>query len=217
MDASRSSTRILPFVRLVAVIFFTLAILTVDGRFAASQAATVQCGSAAGITASNNVDISGYVVTNTGCEIGTLENDPTSLPLVINTEGFFGSNDWNFVSKTDVNATDGTFNVAANLWNVYSSIMLIFKGPDANAPFEPNSIVGYLLNPNDTSVGYTSPFSKGTGGVTTGPDKFGLANVSHISVYGVSAVPLPAAFPLFGGALALLGIFGWRRRSLSRT
>ena len=31
----------------------------------------------------------------------------------------------------------------------------------------------------------------------------------------VSAVPLPAALPLLGGALSLLGFFGWRRKRLA--
>ncbi len=30
--------------------------------------------------------------------------------------------------------------------------------------------------------------------------------------FDVSPVPLPAALPLFGSALAMLGIVGWRRR-----
>ncbi len=41
-------------------------------------------------------------------------------------------------------------------------------------------------------------------------------NLSHISWYNsepsVSAVPLPAALPLFGGALGLIGLLGWRRK-----
>ncbi len=35
-----------------------------------------------------------------------------------------------------------------------------------------------------------------------------------ISVGAVSAVPLPAALPLFAGGIGLLGLFGWRRKRM---
>ncbi len=34
----------------------------------------------------------------------------------------------------------------------------------------------------------------------------------YVASYAGSAVPLPAALPLFGSALAMLGIVGWRRK-----
>jgi hypothetical protein len=39
----------------------------------------------------------------------------------------------------------------------------------------------------------------------------------HISVAGASAVPLPAALPLFGTGLGVMGLFGWwkRRRAVA--
>lgn len=49
----------------------------------------------------------------------------------------------------------------------------------------------------------------------TGGDTFGVETVSIDQPGGagaVSAVPLPAALPLYGAALAVLGLFGWRRR-----
>ncbi|WP_169566713.1 hypothetical protein [Sneathiella limimaris] len=36
--------------------------------------------------------------------------------------------------------------------------------------------------------------------------------VNDFSVAAISAVPLPAALPLYGAALAVLGLFGWNRK-----
>ncbi len=41
-------------------------------------------------------------------------------------------------------------------------------------------------------------------------DVFGMDNVSFSS--SVSVVPLPAALPLMAGALAVMGLFGWRKK-----
>ena len=40
---------------------------------------------------------------------------------------------------------------------------------------------------------------------------------SHLSEYGLTPVPLPAALPLFGGALGLIGLLGWRRKRIAAT
>jgi len=42
-------------------------------------------------------------------------------------------------------------------------------------------------------------------------DVFGMDNVSFSS--SISVVPLPAALPLMAGALAIMGFFGWRKKS----
>ena len=43
----------------------------------------------------------------------------------------------------------------------------------------------------------------------------GTANELYIAGATVSAVPLPAALPLFGGALSVMGFLGWRRKRAS--
>ena len=36
--------------------------------------------------------------------------------------------------------------------------------------------------------------------------------ISHVTIWGITVIPLPAAFPLFGTGLGLLAFLGWRRR-----
>jgi len=39
--------------------------------------------------------------------------------------------------------------------------------------------------------------------------------LDDVSIAAVTATPLPAALPLFAGGLAVMGLFGWRRRRLA--
>jgi hypothetical protein len=180
-----------------------------------ATATTFDCATNVGL--SNDVNIAGNVVTNNGCLLSTLANDPESGSGVA-AENFFGVSDWTFLGKTAITTTTGSWSVAATLWDTYAQIMLLFKGPDASAPFEPDGTVAYLLNDGATSGTWTSPYSKGTVGVTTGPNKFNLSAVSHISVYGAGTVqsvthaPIPPALPLFASGLAAMGFIAWRRK-----
>ena len=46
-----------------------------------------------------------------------------------------------------------------------------------------------------------------------GTDGFGLDEYDNLKVgFGTTVIPLPAAFPLFGTGLGILGFLGWRRR-----
>ncbi len=51
----------------------------------------------------------------------------------------------------------------------------------------------------------------GAGGITVNSVDAGIVN----NRFSVAAVPVPAALPLFGSALAMLGFFGWRRKRLA--
>lgn len=42
--------------------------------------------------------------------------------------------------------------------------------------------------------------------------QLGGIGMSHITAYQIAVIPLPAALPLLGSALATFGIAGWRRR-----
>ncbi len=73
----------------------------------------------------------------------------------------------------------------------------------------PNGDSGYLMhllpNLNVAWISFTSP------AISPG-DNLG---VNDFSVAAISVVPLPAALPLYGSALAILGFLGWRRKQRS--
>ncbi len=43
----------------------------------------------------------------------------------------------------------------------------------------------------------------------------GVGNLAIVEIDTVSAVPIPAALPLFGSALGLMGFIGWKRRKVN--
>jgi hypothetical protein len=43
-------------------------------------------------------------------------------------------------------------------------------------------------------------------------NSFGTLSADYTLEKSIAPVPLPAALPLMGGGLALLGMMGWRRR-----
>lgn len=49
------------------------------------------------------------------------------------------------------------------------------------------------------------------------PDSIVFVDNVSVTEIDVSAVPLPAALPLLGGALTLMGFFGWRKRRMAAT
>ena len=62
-------------------------------------------------------------------------------------------------------------------------------------------------------------------GLTTGEIEIGTPGNADILLYpsgnvllgSVSATPLPAALPLFGSALGMMGLIGWRRKRKNAT
>ncbi|MFK5977848.1 MAG: VPLPA-CTERM sorting domain-containing protein [Rhizobiaceae bacterium] len=78
------------------------------------------------------------------------------------------------------------------------SLNLINSSLDAN-PTDSYEFLGALLFSGDLfgigALHYTDDFK-----------------IASITVSGVSAVPVPAALPLFGSGLAILGFMGWRRK-----
>jgi hypothetical protein len=95
----------------------------------------------------------------------------------------------------------------------------------SSAPFGPNVLVGGSLTPFTSSTGAditgSGPLSGTLSEIITAPAgsyTFAFTTGSDTLHFSVSAVPLPASFPLFALALVGLGMFGYHtaRRS-SRT
>ncbi len=76
------------------------------------------------------------------------------------------------------------------------------------------SVAGGLLAGDTSSSDYLrfiTPFGLASAGIgIVGTN--GIANANSLFFNNVSVVPLPAALPLYGTGLALMGFVGWRRR-----
>ncbi|GBF25172.1 hypothetical protein MnTg02_00202 [bacterium MnTg02] len=106
----------------------------------------------------------------------------------------------------------GRWSIDNVVWDTYSTIALIFK--DGNQNVSPDAYVAYQIledtEASETTGTFVSPF--------TNLNNDNLKGVSHITLYGnLAAVPLPAAFWLFGSALSLMGFAGWRRKRMAAT
>lgn len=105
----------------------------------------------------------------------------------------------------------GLWEVAADFWQNYSQLILVQKGGNKA---EPGAWVAFVIAEDVIKGTYESIFrNKNEGEDGT------VKNISHITAYVVEGgsstvgdVPLPAALQLLGGAMALFGIVGWRRR-----
>jgi hypothetical protein len=113
-------------------------------------------------------------------------------PMTANAEGFFGYTDWSFITKDDdVESASGTWSLDAPKWSAFEEIMMIFKSGRGT------TLVGYNINFGATGGTWASPFSA---------TLFELRNtrdVSHISFYGRSSVPVSEPSLLI---LLLLGL-----------
>lgn len=153
------------------------------------------------------------VTPNIGCDQGTTNIDSAGQ---LNTDTLFGLSDWVLVDKDGPlldgfdeltgsgDALSGTWEIAPSVFDDYATVALILK--DGNG--EPSNYVGYLVAASSGT--YTSPF-------IISLKNSELKEISHFSLYGSpSAVPIPAALPLFGTGLGIMGFIGWRRKKQSQ-
>ena len=204
----------------VAVFFIALAaVLSTSG---VSQA--VSCNIDTGTVIDTR--IADAVTGTSACQLGTENNDFLN-PLQVNDDLMFGYDDWDFRYKKDYETTggadtsslelslladsggdarkSGTWTIKSTAFSMYQDIMLVFK----DGMGVPDVYVGYLLSM--TSGDCDSPFKNS--------NNANLKEISHISIYtrGTQVglppeVPIPAALPLFGTGLAILGFLGWRKK-----
>ncbi|WP_025899201.1 hypothetical protein [Sneathiella glossodoripedis] len=156
---------------------------------------------------------SGAGLTNSiGCMLYTHTNDnaKNDIPEL----NPFGIDDWVLADKSD-GGGNGVIDLTVTLsdseeylgsWSVdsfggYTNVFLTIKSG--------NGFAAFLLDTTETSGEWTTaalfPTKRGGG-----------KDLSHMSLFysnsSLTAVPLPAAFPLYAAGVAILGFLGWRRK-----
>lgn len=179
-----------------------------------AAASTLAMSSAAqAFTLGCNASIANDVTGAAACGIGAADQDSVSnnSPLTVNTESFFGFNNWSFAGKLGEgilagagtkSGQSGTYNLSSIFNNSWEDVMLVFKSG------RNTTLVGYLLEDGVTSGSWSSPFDSSVFNVSNTRD------VSHVSVYyregSSAAVPEPTT--MAGIALAGAGLTAYRRR-----
>jgi hypothetical protein len=181
---------------LAAVLFGASALVT------SVEAATCNIGGGYG-------DISGNVTSNSGCQIGSTNNDSVTQ---VNADAIGGVSGWQLIDDLELEGKSGTWNIGANFFDTYSQGLLVFKSGEGNTV--PDDYVGYVILPaNGTSGTWVTMFAQAN---DADKDK----DVSHVNLYAYigggpapDPTPLPGAVLLMGSVLAGSGgIAAWRRR-----
>ncbi|PQA89116.1 VPLPA-CTERM sorting domain-containing protein [Hyphococcus luteus] len=191
----------------------SIAAATAALGYGAANAAAVNCSD-------GTPDVSGNVTPTSACQYSNSATNDSEA--VVNSEMFFGYDDWTFDAKDEADNGFGAVDEGPDTvgliiegdsefgsWELTGlssldglDVMLVFKDGQTALP---GVVVAYLVS--SLSGEYTSPFYKATGA---------LKDISHISVYlrdSVSEVPLPAAAWLMIAGLGGLGFAGRRKKA----
>lgn len=162
----------------------------------AALAASMTCGTAFRLDATNR-----GILPNMGCEVGSFSQDS---PQNVNTDAFFGRNDWNLLAKSDEPSGIPFFNPGEGGSGTFdfSGLGIDFSTYNVLVTFKAANefpIVGYLAT--QASGTWLSPFTD-----FNSQGRPRVRDVSHISVFqSPRAVPTPALLPgLIGMGVAAL-------------
>ncbi|USG63186.1 hypothetical protein NBZ79_09380 [Sneathiella marina] len=162
--------------------------------------------------------------------LGETEYTATSIGYPINSNSVFGVNSGNGqaycagcngsfnlgFTSTSVGTSDGVFGVGFDFLNLedpfYTAFVTFGDGTTANYALpQSNSFQNFFGITSDLLV--TSMHLGLIDGATTQLEGlFVIDNLTIGSAAPLSAVPLPAALPLYGAGMALLGLAGWHRK-----
>lgn len=175
-------------------------------------------------------DLGTKVETALECDIGEAKQDSVAenRALTVNTEAFFGFDDWKYDGKFETGSTrpstlanftwdagkqfySGTFTLNAAALQ-YDNLMFVFKSGAGT------SLVAYLVDPASGGGEFSTPFVTPAFTLTGGATQ---KAISHISVYyqgeargTPGSVPEPATATLF--ALGALGLVARRRKQVAK-
>ncbi|MGR3660756.1 MAG: VPLPA-CTERM sorting domain-containing protein [Paracoccaceae bacterium] len=194
---------------------------------------TVSFAISGGVSEAATIDYKCDIANVTGsvaCQIGSANNDKFSARLEqVNVDKMFGELGWELLAKDNrLNGTiddgadplnltfvadkaantrrSGFWSIDVNAFTKFTKLMLVFKGSNSDETI-PSNYIGYLISNSGgalSDLAYNTPFFKMDG------DRVKYQNISHATLYGISAVPLPAAGFLLIGAFGALGAM--RRR-----
>ncbi|MEH6401808.1 MAG: hypothetical protein V7750_00450 [Sneathiella sp.] len=150
------------------------------------------------------------LTTSTACQ-GFGGNDTNTLDVG---DDIFGITDWTLSDKTDGGAgspiafSAGDYTGKSGTWSVasfagYTDVLITLKAG--------KNFVAFLLDTAFLGGDWTTD-------IDILSNKKGKAQgISHLSIYyspsSLSVVPLPAALPLYGAGIVVLGFLGWRKRA----